>query len=95
MMKQAQIKVLNEELRQAGYLSLSKIVKRRVPKTAAVRAAERTLKKYDAAVRKEEKKMNKTYANLKTKARREIYFGTEKSALLAVRAVHKYQMDHS
>jgi len=95
MLKQAQIKVLNEELKSATWIQSQQIAKRRLPKGKQVRAAERIVAAHERKVRRAAAQMERAYAKLKVKAKHAIYFGTEKEAMLAIRAAIKFYMDHS
>lgn len=95
MMKQAQIKVLNEELNTASWIQSSNIARRRLPQPRAVKQAKKVLAKYETTICRAAAKIDRQYKKLKNKARHAIYFGTEKQAMLAIRAALKFYMDHS
>lgn len=95
MLTREQIKVLNSELKEAKWISSNSIAKKRCPETKQVRAARRVIARHDARVHREENKIDGQYERLKARARHAIYFGTEREATKAIRAVLSFYMAHS
>jgi Skp family chaperone for outer membrane proteins len=94
MMKREQIRVLNTELNRLGYISTRNVAQRRHPKSATVKRAEKIVAQHERTVQRERSKIDKKYRQLRDRARKAIYFGTEREALAAVRKVAEFHARH-
>lgn len=65
--------------------------RRDVKVPASVRRARRIIARFDAEVRRKNRKIDRTYGKLKDRATHLLHFGTEKQTLAAVRKLEAFK----